>query len=159
MYILGINCALNASVVVLRDDVVVFAAQEERYSREKNAAGFPEQALAGALRQLGIAAEDISLVCVGGMDSKIPESRWSDLNKYARRYADVQGKWYGGGGSLRPQRLRNTLGSLRRKLRGGATVSALDQVLRARGLDRSVVTVDPHSCHAAAATYGPPWPA
>jgi carbamoyltransferase len=45
MVILGIHCGHNASAALMRDGVVVAAAQEERFSKRKNQVAFPAQAI------------------------------------------------------------------------------------------------------------------
>ena len=61
MNILGISAFYHDSAAcLLRDGVIVAAAQEERFSRRKHDPGFPEQAIAFCLRQgeLGATALD-----------------------------------------------------------------------------------------------------
>ncbi|HYB74874.1 MAG TPA: carbamoyltransferase N-terminal domain-containing protein, partial [Candidatus Sulfotelmatobacter sp.] len=63
MHILGISCYYHdAAAALLRDGVLVAAAQEERFTRRKNDPGFPAQAIAFCLRQAGIAAGDLDYV-------------------------------------------------------------------------------------------------
>jgi carbamoyltransferase len=58
----------NASLVV--DGKIVFAAGEERFSRQKQHAGFPEQAIAAALRYAGLSAEDVDTVAYAFLPSE-----------------------------------------------------------------------------------------
>ncbi len=63
MIVLGISPLdkdANASLVV--DGKLVFAAGEERFSRQKQHAGFPEKAIAAAFRFAGISASDVDAV-------------------------------------------------------------------------------------------------
>jgi len=46
---LGISCNHDSGVTVLNDDEIIFAANEERYTRKKFDFGFPENALSEAL--------------------------------------------------------------------------------------------------------------
>jgi carbamoyltransferase len=63
IHILGISCFYHDSAaVLLKDGVIVFAAQEERYSRKKHDEAFPKHATAHALHQGGIAAADLDAV-------------------------------------------------------------------------------------------------
>jgi carbamoyltransferase len=63
MHILGISCYYHdAAAALLRDGVLVAAAQEERFTRRKNDPGFPAQAIAFCLRQAGIQAGDLEYV-------------------------------------------------------------------------------------------------
>jgi carbamoyltransferase len=63
MIILGISAFYHDSAVcLLRDGEIIFAAQEERFSRKKHDAGFPEKALQAALSYTGISRADIDSV-------------------------------------------------------------------------------------------------
>jgi carbamoyltransferase len=60
MLILGISAFYHDSAVCLvRDGTIVFAAQEERFSRKKHDAGFPEKALAACFKYTGTTAADL----------------------------------------------------------------------------------------------------
>ncbi len=62
MVILGISAFYHDSAVCLvRDGAVIYAAQEERFSRRKHDPGFPEKALADGLRYTGMSITDIDL--------------------------------------------------------------------------------------------------
>ena len=63
MYILGISCFYHDSAAALiKDGVVIAAAQEERFSRKRHDFDFPAQAMAYCLREAGITAKDLSYV-------------------------------------------------------------------------------------------------
>jgi carbamoyltransferase len=63
MDILGISCFFHdASAVLLRDGVVVAAAEEERFSRKKHDYNFPMQAIQFCLAQGGIRAQDVDYI-------------------------------------------------------------------------------------------------
>ncbi|MFH0770283.1 MAG: carbamoyltransferase [Candidatus Peregrinibacteria bacterium] len=63
IYILGISCFYHDSaVVLLKDNEVLFAAQEERYTRNKHDDAFPENAVREALKFAGISSSDLSAV-------------------------------------------------------------------------------------------------
>src|SRR5581483_10309478 len=60
MYILGISCYYHdAAAALLKDGVLVAAAEEERFSRSKHVSGFPRQAIAFCLAQAGISAAEL----------------------------------------------------------------------------------------------------
>lgn len=62
-YILGLSCYYHDSgAVLLRDGEVVFAAQEERYTRKKQDESLPTNAIAKALHQEGITIADIDAI-------------------------------------------------------------------------------------------------
>lgn len=62
-YILGISAFYHdAAAAILRDGEIIAAAQEERFTRKKNDAGFPQNAINYCLREAGIGKEDLDLV-------------------------------------------------------------------------------------------------
>jgi len=62
-YILGISCYYHDSAATLvKDGEVLFAAQEERYTRKKHDEGFPRHAIAHALKFAGITQKDLAVV-------------------------------------------------------------------------------------------------
>jgi len=62
MKILGIYDNHNASAALYQDSCIISAAQEERFTREKNQSGFPKNAIAYCLESCGFNLEDIDLV-------------------------------------------------------------------------------------------------
>ncbi|MCJ7589669.1 MAG: carbamoyltransferase [Candidatus Aminicenantes bacterium] len=60
MLILGISAFYHDSAVSLvKDGEVIFAAQEDRFSRKKHDSGFPERSLQACLKTTGIRTEDL----------------------------------------------------------------------------------------------------
>ncbi len=59
MYILGIAPFNEASACILKDGVLIAAAQEERFTRKKYQTGFPRNSIAYVLSVAGIGIEDI----------------------------------------------------------------------------------------------------
>src|SRR5580704_6033881 len=65
MYILGVNAFHgDSSACLVRDGVLVAAAEEERFRRIKHWAGFPSQAIAYCLAEAGASLADIDHVAV-----------------------------------------------------------------------------------------------
>src|SRR3989344_3173732 len=63
VYILGISCYYHDSAaVLLKDGKIIFAAQEERYTRKKHDESFPKEAIRHALAFAQIKIDDISAV-------------------------------------------------------------------------------------------------
>ena len=63
MYILGVSCYYHdAAAVVLKDGVLVAAAEEERFTRIKHDYGFPKNAIHFCLEQAGITGNDLDHV-------------------------------------------------------------------------------------------------
>ncbi len=62
-YILGLSAFYHDSAAcLLRDGEILAAAQEERFTRKKGDASFPEHAIEFCLSRAGIAANDLSYV-------------------------------------------------------------------------------------------------
>jgi carbamoyltransferase len=63
MHVLGLSCYFHdASAAILRDGMLVAAAEEERFSRVKHDFGFPSRAIAFCLEQAGIDGRDVDYV-------------------------------------------------------------------------------------------------
>jgi carbamoyltransferase len=59
MYILGIHAGHDASASLLKDGELMFASEEERYSKLKHHNGFPANAIANALTYAGISTDEV----------------------------------------------------------------------------------------------------
>src|ERR1019366_9288865 len=65
MIILGLNAFhADSSAALVRDGVLVAAAEEERFRRIKHWAGFPSEAIAYCLREAGLELSDVDHVAV-----------------------------------------------------------------------------------------------
>jgi len=63
MYVLGISCFYHdAAAALLKDGVLVAAAEEERFSRKKHDFGFPTAAIRFCLEHAGISGRDLDYV-------------------------------------------------------------------------------------------------
>src|SRR6266498_1635049 len=63
MHILGLSCYFHdAAAALLRDGMLVAAAEEERFSRVKHDFGFPERAIRFCLERGGISGADLDYV-------------------------------------------------------------------------------------------------
>ena len=63
MYILGISCYYHdAAAALLKDGILVAAAEEERFTRKKHDFSFPEKAIEFCLRQAGITNKELDYV-------------------------------------------------------------------------------------------------
>ena len=63
MYILGISCHYHDSAAcLLQDGVVLAAAQEERFNRQKNSSAFPIQAINYCLQAENITINEVDYV-------------------------------------------------------------------------------------------------
>lgn len=65
MYLLGLNAFHgDSSACLLKDGVLIAAAEEERFLRIKHLAGFPSEAIRWCLLEAGINLEDIQHVAI-----------------------------------------------------------------------------------------------
>src|SRR5450432_4098222 len=65
MIILGLNAFHgDSSAALVRDGVLIAAAEEERFCRVKHWAGFPSQSIAYCLREAGLSLADVDHVAV-----------------------------------------------------------------------------------------------
>ena len=65
MIILGLNAFhADSSAALIRDGVLVAAAEEERFRRIKHWAGFPSEAIAYCLREAGLCLKDVDHIAV-----------------------------------------------------------------------------------------------
>ena len=70
MYILGISCYYHDSAAcVLKNDKVIAAVEEERFSRKKFDDGFPKLAIEYCLKEAAIVPKDID--CVAFYDKSV----------------------------------------------------------------------------------------
>ena len=61
VYLLGITCNIHeSSAAIVRNGVLIAAAEEERFTRRKHDNRFPAQAIAYCLREAGISMRDVS---------------------------------------------------------------------------------------------------
>ena len=68
MYLLGINAYhADSSAALLKDGKLIVATEEERFTRIKHWAGFPEQAIRFCLREEGIELKDLRGIAIGKM--------------------------------------------------------------------------------------------
>ena len=162
MIVLGITETHCATAAVLRDGAIVGCASEERFSRIKNDAGYPRQAIDAVLRDLGIAATEVDLVALAGRKAYPREwmNRVLHDTEYARAYYGVRLDRPRAGLGRRARKLGARLG-----LGGGAsgktTISDAERiglVTHHLGVPRArIVAFDHHACHAASAYFGAPF--
>ncbi|HAA75183.1 TPA: hypothetical protein DCE37_08700, partial [Candidatus Latescibacteria bacterium] len=82
MIVLGIHDGKDAGVALIEDGVIVYAANEERFSRNKLHFGFPFLSLQNLMSHTGIDPRDIDRVCVGFQSMVETEDYpiYSDIN-------------------------------------------------------------------------------
>src|SRR5882762_6457744 len=161
MIVLGISETHCATAAILRDGEIVGCASEERFSRLKNDAGYPRQAVDALLRELRLTAADIDVVALAGLRAYSREwmNRVLHDAAYAREYYGV-GLDERRGLARRARKLGARLGLIE-PARGKFDLTEgerLDLVTSHLGLPRErILTLRHHLCHAAAAYYGAPF--
>ena len=138
MDILGISCFYHdAAAALLRDGVVVAAAQEERFSRKKHDASFPAHAIAWCLSSAGITAAD--LACVAFYDK--PFIKFERILETYLAYA--------------PRGIRSFLMSMPLWLKEKLWIP---QIIRdGLGYEGKILFTEHHMSHAASAFYPSPF--
>ena len=64
MLILGVSCYFHDSAaVLLKDGEIIYALQEERFSRIKHDSNFPENSIKYILKKLNLTLDDIDFIC------------------------------------------------------------------------------------------------
>lgn len=155
--ILGLHDAHDSGVVLLEDGRIVYAASEERFSRNKFHWGFPHQSLRNLLDTTRVAPDRIDAVAVSGQ-SKFEEDETMALSFDAhqinlwKRHGETIARTLGPltDSSLFARAVKS-VGMLKRP-----RVSVRD-TLRSYGIEAPVRFYDHHTCHAASAyfTAGP----
>ena len=75
MIILGLNAfRADSSAALVRDGVLVAAAEEERFRRVKHWAGFPAQSIAYCLREAGVRLDEVDHVAAN-LDGRVHRTR------------------------------------------------------------------------------------
>jgi carbamoyltransferase len=69
MTIIGIGNSTNSHVTILIDGKIIYAAQEERFTREKQIKKFPIEAINEGLKYCSLTYKDIDYVVCGGWQS------------------------------------------------------------------------------------------
>lgn len=139
MIIIGLNAFHgDASACLLRDGVLVAAAEEERFRRVKHWAGFPSESIAFCLSEAGVALGDVDYVAVN-QDGKANFAR--KLRYLLSNRPDL---------SLILQRLKN------RSARRGVN-ALLESHFPGQGGARAVEHVEHHYAHLSSAFYVSPF--
>ncbi len=138
MWILGISAYYHDSAACLvRDGVIVAAAQEERFSRKKHDHRFPSHAVAFCLRHAGIKADDLE--CVVFYDKPLQK-----FDRLIETYLDYA-----------PSGLRSFLKAMPLWLREKLWMR--EEIARQCGFKGKVLFTEHHEAHAASAFYPSPF--
>jgi carbamoyltransferase len=82
MYILGLNAYhADSSAAIFKDGIMIAATEEERFTRVKHWAGFPEQAIRFCLREAGITLHEVAYITIG----RDPKAKFMNKLNYLRK--------------------------------------------------------------------------
>jgi carbamoyltransferase len=155
MITLGINDGHDAGVAILKDGEILYAANEERFSRTKLHHGFPHLALANACAEMGLSPNQIDQVAFGGYGPVyVPtDKNFAELEEISllRRFYGIAARsglikmdgWLFCG-------FHRNLSKLQRWM---PTRQASLSECRRVGLTGPYLHLDHHACHAACAYY------
>jgi carbamoyltransferase len=139
MYILGISCFYHDSAACLvRNGMIIAAAQEERFSRKKHDPRFPANAIKNCLKGCGITIEDVDYVVYYD----------KPLLTFERLLLSYL--------SVAPRGLRSWLQAMPLWL--GQKLHTPKIIHRETGYDGDVLFTEHHEAHAASAFYPSPFP-
>jgi len=142
VYLLGVCCNIHeSSAALVKDGVLVAAAEEERFTRLKHDHRFPEHAIAYCLREAGISMADVGY-------AGFYWQPWKGLTKrlwWLLRYFPASLKMFRGG-----KQWRGSVGTLAQHL-------SVPLRLRRLGFRGSFSFVDHHLAHAASAFLVSPY--
>ena len=161
MIVLGISETHCATAAILRDGAIIGCASEERFTRLKNDAGYPQRAIDALLRELAIAPADIDLVALAGKKAYAREWMNRVLHDagYARQYYGVALEAPSAGLGRRVRKLGAKLGVA--NVAPGKAITESERlgfISSHLGLERDrVISFDHHTCHAASAYFGSPF--
>lgn len=94
MYILGIWDNVGSGVALLNDNRIVFAVNEEIYTKQKFEYKFPENSIKAALKYCNIKASDIDQIVFSGIDpfftaSRVMPNKMDNYYKFIMKSSDI----------------------------------------------------------------------
>lgn len=151
-YFLGISSLdSDATITVIKDGKICYAAQEERFTRKKQQDGFPYHAIQSALAYLNITIDDLESISYGWFT---PPEEMAMYKKSGSHVADITG-W-----SRRPffPTLRHRLNLYRRSNYTNFDIfkkydAQLRKGLQDIGYKKELARYHHQDCHAASAYY------
>jgi carbamoyltransferase len=152
MVVLGLHDGKDSGVALLDDGRVLFAANEERYSRRKLHFGFPFLALERMQRHTGVRWSDISAVTVGFQAMVETDDATYDYSSAPRVHQKVYSRLARSFGSLLNTKVAE-YASLQLMKVLSKNKHELERNLRSLGIHAPVYYLNHHFSHAASAYY------
>ena len=143
MFILGINAYhADSSAAILKDGELIAAIEEERFTRIKHWAGFPEQAIKFCLQQAGIGLDQVDYIGIG----RNPKAKLLNRLQFAISHPKV-------GVNAISSRLKNNqqVSSLENEF------SKIYPSIDKNSLKRKIIHVEHHRAHLASAFFASPF--
>jgi carbamoyltransferase len=153
MIVLGIHDGKDAGVALIKDGELLYAANEERFSRNKLHFGFPYLSLQNMLSFTGISPKSIDRVCVGFQSMVETEDYpiYTDINDVTM----LQRVFAGTSRLLGPVTATRSFVKASRHLLSfiSKNKQCLQKSIREFGIEADIEYVDHHRAHAASAYY------
>lgn len=94
-YFLGVHCGHNASCAVMKNGVIVAAAEEERFTRIKNDCGYPKMAIEYCMKKARIIGADLERAAYATVDiGSVLLKAKTGVNFSLQDYYDYYGEKY-----------------------------------------------------------------
>lgn len=153
MTVLGIHDGKDAGVALVQDGRILYAANEERFSRNKLHFGFPFLSLQNMLSHTGIDPSEIDRVCVGFQSMVETEDYpiYTDINDVTL----LQRIFAGTSRLLGPVTATRSFVTASRHLLSMVSKNkqSLQKSVREFGIEADIEYIDHHRAHAASAYY------
>ncbi|MHA2278574.1 MAG: carbamoyltransferase N-terminal domain-containing protein, partial [Candidatus Kariarchaeaceae archaeon] len=148
MKIIGFHDGHNSSVCLFEDGKIIFAAQEERFSKVKNDMGFPEKSLYYLLKKYELHPEDVDFLAINGKHMAKP----FDVKELKTVFKEQQRA------KLKPLLRKVGRGTpLYTYYKSKVKVERLKPLLKLGFKEKQIKFIDHHMCHASSAYFGSPW--
>ncbi len=144
MYILGINAYhADASAAILKDGELIAAIEEERFTRVKHWAGFPQQAIRFCLEYAGIQLQEVDYIGIG----RDPKAKiWKKITFVASHpqigFHAIRTRW----------KNRKQISSLEKEF------AFLFPGVPEEDIRKKIIHVEHHRAHLASAFFASPFP-
>lgn len=142
MYILGINAYhADSSAAIFRDGEMIAATEEERFTRIKHWAGFPQLAIQFCLKEAGISLAEVDFITIG----RDPKAKFMNKLNYLRKNPSLVF------GALKRYRNSQEVTSLENEFK------KIDATVPYAALKDKIKNIEHHRSHLASAFFASPF--
>lgn len=155
-YFLGISSLdCDVTISIVKDGKLVYAAQEERFTRKKQQDGFPLNSIKNALEYLSLDINDIKSISYGWYDSNTEKNLYKKNGEITLQISGWQGRPFF-------ESLRHWINFYRRAIIINPGIfkkydNQLIQGLKQIGYNSPLVRFNHQDCHAASAYFTSGW--